>query len=453
MLATVLVGQFMALLDAFIVNVAAPDIRTELHASGAALQLIISGYTITYAVLLITGARLGARVGHRRMFLIGIALFTAASLACGVATGSGELIAYRLVQGAGSALAIPQVLTMIQRTYTEPERRTRALNAYSAVIAVGAAAGQVIGGVLVTADVLGLSWRPVFLVNVPIGVVLLICGARVLPAHERPERPGPLDLGGLVTLALAVTLLVVPLVLGQQQGWPLWCVLCLAGVVPAGLLFGLVEARATRRGEAPLVSGRVLRTPGIGWAVGALMVAMAGTAGLTFAVQLQLQGVLGESALHAGLTFLPQALLFGVVGLGWKRLPARMRGWLVPLGFAVAGPAFAVDGGLLRNGWDGGAWLFAALAVTGIGVGAAFSPLLTVALGRVRPQDAADASGMLVTANQLGLLLGVAVFGTLYLNLGAGGHAVFVTMLAAGAGLAVIGVTAGLRLRRLAARG
>ncbi|TGB07249.1 MFS transporter, partial [Streptomyces sp. MZ04] len=180
MLWVVIAAQFMALLDVFIVNVAAPTIRDELGASGAGLQLVIAGYTITYAVLLITGARLGDRVGHRRMYLVGLAVFTVASLACGLSQGTGELIAFRLLQGTGSALLIPQVLSLIQRNFTG-EARTRALGAYSATLAIGAAAGQVLGGILVSADLFGTGWRPVFLVNVPVGAVLLVVAGRVLP--------------------------------------------------------------------------------------------------------------------------------------------------------------------------------------------------------------------------------------------------------------------------------
>lgn len=239
LLAVVIAAQFMALLDVFIVNVAAPTIRDELGASGAGLQLVIAYYTITYAVLLITGARLGDRIGHRRMYLVGLAVFTVASLACGLSQGTGELIAFRLLQGAGSALLIPQVLSLIQRNFTG-EARTRALGAYSAVLAIGAAAGQVLGGILVSADLFGTGWRPVFLVNVPVGVALLVVAGRVLPrdggggagrggetAEERTgeaatERARGLDLPGLVLLGAAVSLFTVPLVLGQEKGWPLW---------------------------------------------------------------------------------------------------------------------------------------------------------------------------------------------------------------------------------------
>lgn len=180
LLGIILTAQFMALLDVFIVNVAAPTIGSDLHASGAGLQLVIAGYTIAYAVLLITGARIGDLWGHRRVLLTGIALFTAASLACGLAQSTGELIGFRFAQGAGSALMVPQVLSLIQRNFTG-EGRLRALSVYSAVLASGAAVGQSLGGVLVSADLFGAGWRPVFLVNVPIGLALLVLAPRVVP--------------------------------------------------------------------------------------------------------------------------------------------------------------------------------------------------------------------------------------------------------------------------------
>ncbi|MGX1883739.1 MFS transporter [Streptomyces sp. NPDC055287] len=417
LLAVVLAAQFMALLDVFIVNVAAPTIRTELDASGAGLQMVVAGYTIAYAVLLITGARLGDLIGHRRAYLGGLALFTVASLACGLAAGPGQLIAFRLVQGAGAALMIPQVLSLIQRNF-EGEARVSALGAYSAVLATGAAAGQVAGGVLVSADLFGTSWRPVFLVNVPIGLALLFLGARLLPRDRRsePERARGLDLPGLVLLAAAVTLFTVPLVLGQEQDWPLWSWLSLGASVALFAGFLAFESRLAARGGAPLVAPRVLRIPGMGLAALRIAVVMAVNAGFLFVLTLHVQGGLGYSALRAGLTFAPTAVVFGVVGLTWRRWPARLQGVLVPGGFLLAGLSSVAVGLVFRDGGGGGAGMYAAFAGVGAGLALGFSPTLTGALATVRPQDAADASGLLVTVTQLGQLLGVATFGTLFLN-------------------------------------
>ncbi|MET9648909.1 MFS transporter [Streptomyces sp. JL2001] len=419
LLGVVLAAQFMALLDVFIVNVAAPTIRGELSASGAGLQLVIAGYTISYAVLLITGARLGALLGHRRTYLGGLALFTAASLACGLAAGTGQLIGFRLVQGAAAALMIPQVLSLIQRNFTG-EGRVRALGAYAAVLATGAAAGQVLGGILVSADLFGTSWRPVFLVNVPIGLVLLVLGARVLPrdTHAAAGRPRArsLDLPGLLLLAAAVTLLTVPLVLGQEQDWPLWSWLSLGASGAVLAVFLGHESRLARRGGAPLVAPRVLRLPGMGRAVVRIAAAMAVNAGFLFTLTLHLQGGLGHSALRAGLTFAPAAVVFGVVGLTWRRWPAWGQRFLVTGGFLLAAAAALGLGASLGGGAEGGWGLHLSLGAMGAGLALAFSPALTGALAAVAPEDAADASGLLATVTQLGQLIGVATFGTLFLG-------------------------------------
>ncbi|MFH8937274.1 MFS transporter [Streptomyces griseosporeus] len=417
LLALVLAAQFMALLDVFIVNVAAPTIGSDLHASGADLQLVIAGYTITYSVLMITGARLGDRLGHARVHLAGLALFTAASLACGLAQGADELIVFRLVQGAGSALMIPQVLSLIQRTFTG-EGRARALGVYSAVLAVGAAAGQVLGGILVDADLFGTGWRPVFLVNVPVGAVLLLLGPRVLPlggAAER-ERSRGLDVPGLLLLGGAVSLLTVPLVLGQEEDWPLWSWLSLASSAVVFALFCGYESRLARRGGAPLIAPRVLRHPGMGLSVLRILAAMAVNGGFLFALTLHVQGGLGYSALRAGLTFAPTAVVFGVVGLTWRRWPASWQRALIPAGFVVAALGVTGVGLSFHGGGEGGAGLYLAFAGVGVGLALGFGPTLTRALATVRPEDAADASGLLATVTQLGQLIGVAAFGTLFLN-------------------------------------
>jgi MFS family permease len=417
LLAVLLTALFMAALDVFIVNVAAPTIGTELRASGADLQLVVAGYAISYSVLLITGARLGDRLGHGRVHLAGVALFTAASLACGLAQGATELIVFRLVQGAGSALAIPQVLSLIQRTFTG-EARARALGAYSAVLAVGAAAGQIAGGVLVSADLFGTGWRPVFLVNVPVGAVLLVLGRRVLPlgGASGRERARALDLPGLVLLGAAVSLLTVPLVLGQDEDWPLWSWLSLAGAVVLFALFCGYETRLARRGGAPLIAPRVLRHPGIGLAVFRILAVMSVNAGFLFALTLHIQGGLGYSALRAGLSFAPTAGVFGAVSLTWRRWPAGLQRALTPAGFALTAVSVAVVGLAFHGGGDGGVVLYAGYTGLGAGLALAFSPTLTGALATVRPEDAADASGLLATVTQLGQLIGVASFGTLFLN-------------------------------------
>ena len=184
MLAVLLLGQFMCIIDVLVTNVAMPSIAASLHASGASLQLVVGGYTIAYAMLLITGARLGDRYGRRRTYLAGVLIFTTASLACALAPDSQALIGFRLVQGAGAAVLVPQVFSIIQLNFTGPAR-ARALSAYAAVLSAGAVTGLVLGGVVVTADLFGTGWRPVFAINVPIG----ICSPPPSPAWSRPTPP------------------------------------------------------------------------------------------------------------------------------------------------------------------------------------------------------------------------------------------------------------------------
>jgi len=415
LLAIVLAGQFMAVLDASVVNVAAPSIHDGLHASGAALQLVIAGYTIAYAVLLVTGARLGDLLGHRRMFLAGLAVFTLASLGCGLAASTGALIALRFLQGTGAAMMIPQVLSLIQRTFSGAPR-ARAMSAYAAVLAGGVVVGQIAGGVLISANLFGAGWRPVFLVNVPIGVTLLVAGARKLPAG-RAEAGRGLDLPGLLALSLAVLALVVPLVLGQPEHWPAWGWACLGGSAVLFAGFAVAERRLTARGGSPLVPGRVLRLPGAAMGVVALFAVMTTFGGLFFTLALHLQGGLGDSPLRAGLTFAPSAAAFALVSLNWQRLPARVRPWLAIWGFAGMAAALLALAAVIRGGGSGGAALYVALGVLGAAMACAFSPLMTAVLMRVPVADAADATGVIVTVNQLGLVIGVAAFGTLYLNL------------------------------------
>jgi len=186
-LALILVGQFMALLDVAVVNVAAPSVQSELGSSGAALQLVVSGYTIAYAVLLITGARLGERSASAGSSWPGSACFTASSLACSLAPSTSALITFRIVQGAGAALMVPQVISLIQRTFVGPAR-VKALGAYTATLASGMVVGQVLGGVLVSADLFGTGWRAVFAINVPIGVLLMVLGLRSLPHFAGTPR-------------------------------------------------------------------------------------------------------------------------------------------------------------------------------------------------------------------------------------------------------------------------
>lgn len=429
-LAIILTGLMMAMIDISIVNVALPTIESTLHASGSGLQLVTAGYTIVYAVLLVTGARLGDIFGHGRIFQMGLAVFTLSSLACGLAGSTGQLVVFRCLQGLGAAMMLPQVLSTIQRSFPGPSR-AGAMRMYSAVIASGTVVGQVLGGALVSADLFGTSWRPVFLVNVPIGLILLVLSAKYLPA-DKGEPGRKLDLPGLLTLSPAVLALVVPLVLGHEQHWPLWGWIMLGGSVLLFALFVTVEGRAT----SPIIPARVLRLPGMLATIVAMFLAMSVFSGGFFATSMHLQGALHFSALRAGLTFIPTAILFALISLNWGRVPARYQRWLSLGGFVLAALSSVGQALVYNDGGTHGLWLYVVLALNGLGMGAAFGPLMTLALMRVPVADAADTSGVLGTVMQLAITVGVATFGTLFLTLAAqtgahpSGHALAITQLA-----------------------
>ncbi|NUR30302.1 MAG: MFS transporter [Catenulispora sp.] len=423
-LATILVGYFMALLDGSIVNVALPSIHEKLHASGAGLQMVAAGYIIAYAVLLVTGARLGRILGHERLFKSGLLAFTIASLACGLAQNTGQLITFRVIQGVAAAVMLPQVLSLIQQTF-QGEARAKAMSAWTAVLASGIVVGQVLGGVLVTANLFGWSWRPVFLVNVPIGVVLWLVAAKTLPS-VRPQNTAAnnkVDLAGVLTLSPTILALVVPLVLGHDEQWPVWGWIMLAATLPLLGVFLAVERRVAAGGSSPILPGRVLRMPGIKPSLVLIFLVMVVYAGNLFATAIHLQGALGFSALKTGLAFAPCAASFGLVSYYWRKIPAHLIRRLAVVGLLIAVAAMAAQIPMFKDGGYGGAWFYVDQLVFGLGVGLGNAPTMTLALLNVPVTDAADASGLLATNAQLAQVVGIATLGTLYLSV-APGHAV-----------------------------
>jgi hypothetical protein len=335
-------------------------------------------------------------------------------------------------------------------------------------------AGQVIGGVLVTANLFGQTWRPVFLVNVPIGLGVLALVPRVVPRDSPGHAlaggsggvvpPGQhrrqLDLAGLAVAVLAVFLVVLPLMLGHQEHWPSWVFGCIALGLALAAVFVALERRIADRGGDPLLNLAVLRAPGLVPGLAAVAVLMITYGGFLFSFALHLQTGLGDSALRAGLTFAPCALVFGACGYFWRRLPASWHHLLAPLGCLVAVGGYLAVASVLRSGGPGGATLQAGLIVTGAALALGFSPLVTHALVRVPLRHAADASGLLTTTIQLGQAIGVATFGSVFLTLEAGGgasraavsgHALAVTMTWLAAAM-LLGVVAGIPLARTVAR-
>ncbi|MFG2072038.1 MFS transporter [Nonomuraea maritima] len=407
LLTIILVGQFLAILNVNIVNVAIPTIESDLHSSGAGLQLIAAGYTIVYAVLLITGARVGDLFGYRNAFLGGLTVFTLATLGAGLAPSTTWLVAARLLQGAGAAMMLPQVMTLIQRNY-RGAARGRALGLWSLVISGGVVIGQALGGVLLG---LGLGWRILFLALAPIGLLLLAVGARVLPTDAGGGRAG-LDPGGLVSLAAAVLLFVGPLVLGRDLGWPVWGWVAMGLSVVMFVVFVRIERWVTARGRRPLVDARVLRAPGMRPGLVTQLFGPATWGAFLFTSALHLQGDLHLTPLSSGMMLVPCALAYAAVGLAWPRLPARLQRPLVPVGFVVAAPSYLGLGFFASGG--------VAYAVTSALIGAGLGVLVavtTMATEHVDSAYASDASGALLTVMQLGQVIGISTVGTLFISL------------------------------------
>jgi MFS family permease len=304
-LLAVLVGAFLAMADFFIVNVALSDIGTRLHASTATLELVVAGYGVTYALFLVVGGRLGDALGRKRLFLAGMAAFTATSLACGLAPTAGALVAARILQGASAALMVPQVLATVQATTSGPHR-LRAMALFGATGGVAAVVGQLVGGLLVSADIAGSGWRPIFLVNVPIGLVTLAVAPRLVP-DTRAAAPAPVDKAGTALLGAAVLALLLPLSEGRALGWPQWSwvLLGLAPVLAAALV--AVELRHERHGRVALVPPSLVRLPSMTRGLALAVPFFVSFGGFMFAYAVAVQGGLGWSALKAGAGLVPMA--------------------------------------------------------------------------------------------------------------------------------------------------
>jgi MFS family permease len=452
LIAVLLTALFMMQADATIVNVANPSIHADLHASGAALELVVGGYMVAFATLLITGARVGQMHGYRRAFLGGLAVFTVASLGCGLAPTPIVLVVARVVQGAGAALMVPQVLTSIQVHLDGPDR-VRALGLYSAALAGGAVAGQALGGLLVSANLLGSQWRPIFLINVPVGVAVLVSGRQFLPSDRGDGGSERIDTPGVATLAGALALVVLALTLGRQEGWPAWTWACLIASVPLAAAFVAIERRVAARGGAPLVNLHVITRPPIAWGITAQALATSTYYALLFTLALYLQQGLGRSPLTSGLTLLAWVAAFGVPGRLLPRVPARVRRLGIPVGCLILAGAHAAVSVAAFSGVSAEGLLVPLLGLGGFGLGTTFSTVISHLTEAATPRYAPDISGVFTTCVQLAGVIGIAVFGTVYLGLAdhpgpANATHAFAIVTAAFAGLALLAAGAAYRAIR-----
>ncbi|HEY3530511.1 MAG TPA: DHA2 family efflux MFS transporter permease subunit [Nocardioides sp.] len=407
-------ASFMDLLDATIVNVALPSIRTDLDASGAQLEWTVGGYLLAFAVLMITGGRLGDILGRKRLFVAGVVGFTIGSALACVAPTIGVLLLARLVQGGFAAMMVPQVLSSLQALYA-PRERAAMLGVIGAVSGVSAVIGPVLGGWLVSSDAFGIGWRSIFLINLPVGVALVALALRWVP-ETLSEHPLRLDPLGLVLATVGLLGVVYALVEGRQQDWAAW----VWGVGVAGVLvlaaFVVQQIRRERATGSALLPMRLFADRGFSAGLVTQGTFQGSLAGFALVLTVYLQTGLGWSAVHAGFTLLPFSL-GAFVGTGVS----------VPLGTEL-GKVVMVAGAALQSAatvWvlavvhgQGDAlstWnLVPALVVSGIGLGLLVAPLVDVALATIPTTEAGAASGTYGTVQQVGAALGVAITGTVF---------------------------------------
>ena len=404
-LATVAAAQFLAVADAFIVNVAIPSIRADLHASGAEIQAIIAVYQIAYAALVITGGRLGDIFGRKRIFLTGVIGFTLASLWCGLALGAPMLIFARGVQGAAAAMMVPQVLASIHTLFPDAAR-ARAFAIFGVAIGLGAAVGFIAGGWLVALNLAGMGWRSIFGVNVPIGIAIVVAALLLMPAMPRSANTR-LDLPGAAVLLAGLLGLIVPLMLGREFGWSWWVWLMMAAGAITLAAFLRLERAIERRGGMPLIDLALLEDRVFIAGTCATFCFFLGNLSFYFVLTLYLQNGLGFSAFNAALTVLPLAFAF-VAGsrLGGGRL---IEGCVVQaLGLAATALLIAT----VRHPTM--AALMLPLVVFGYGQGMVLAPLFSTVLTNVRHAHAGSGAGILTTTQQIANGTGVVLVGAVY---------------------------------------
>src|SRR3954470_19762048 len=409
-------ASFMDLLDATIVNVALPSIRTDLDASGEQLEWVVGGYLLAFAVLMITGGRRGDIFGRRRIFVVGVIGFTAGSALACFAPTIGVLIAARLVQGGFAAMMVPQVLSSVQALYA-PRERPAIYGVIGAVSGTSAVIGPVLGGWLVSSDAFGVGWRSIFLINLPIGIALVVLALRWVP-ETRSEHPLRLDPVGLVLATSGLLGVVYALIEGRQQDWAPW----IWAVGAAGLVllaaFVIQQVRRERATGSALLPIRLFGDRGFSAGLVTQGAFQGSLAGFALVLTVYVQTGLGWSAIHAGLTLLPFSLGAFVGTAVSVPLGTKLGKVVMATGAALQSAATVWVLAVVSGRGEGlSTWGVApALLLSGIGLGLLVVPLVDVALATIPPSEAGAASGTYGTVQQVGAALGVAVIGTVFFS-------------------------------------
>jgi EmrB/QacA subfamily drug resistance transporter len=405
----------MDLLDTTIVNMAIPSIQADLGASYSAIQWLTAGYSLAFAVLLITGGRLGDIIGYKKMFLIGIAGFTATSLLCGFAWNIEVLVAARLLQGATAALMVPQVLSLMQVMY-KPKERGVVLGIFGALAGVAASLGPVIGGLLIQADIAALDWRPIFLINIPVGIFAFFGAIRFLPGGKSPH-PLKLDVIGTALIIAALGLLIFPLIQGRELDWPFWIFAMMASSIPVFIGFWLWQLRKNKIDQSPLVITKLFTSKTFSVGIIANLVFQMVMIGFFFTFTLILQIGLGYEVLQAALTGIPISVGISVsIGFIAQKLTPLIGRYTMSLGTIVMAIGLAIILWVFSTySLDTQPYqLIAGLLITGVGMGLVLGLVFSVTLKDVDTKNAGSASGTLNAVQQLGGAIGVALVGVIF---------------------------------------
>lgn len=414
-LAIVMTAAFMDLVDVTIVNIAIPSIERDLGASFGAIQWITAGYALAFAAGLITGGRLGDIYGRKRLFLVGITGFTLASALCGFAANPEMLVASRLLQGATAAMMVPQVLAIIHVTFPAHERG-KVFGMFGAVIGLGAVSGPLLGALLTQWNLFGLEWRPIFLINLPVGIAGLILGRKFITESRAPKAL-KLDLVGVALVTLGLLMLIYPLTRGRELGWPLWGHLCMTGSVIVFAAFVAYEKRKTRKDGSPLVELSLFKVKSFAAGI-AVQLTFGIVCGIFFLVwTLYMQIGLGWSPLRAGLTGVPFSIaVSAAAGMSVQKLVPRFGRKVLQAG------ALTMATGLLLYIWEAGrygmgihSWqMVLPLVVMGVGMGLIVAPLTDAVLSDVPREHSGSASGLINTTMQMGNALGLGLVSVVF---------------------------------------
>lgn len=417
-LVVVLLAAFMDLMDVTILNVTLPTIQASLHASPVALEWMLSGYTLALTIGLISGARLGDLLGHKRVFVVGVAGFAAASAVCSLSDSPGMLVAARIVQGLFAAAMIPQVLSLVQLLY-RAEERGRAMAAYSALSGIAATAGPVLGPALLDWNLAGQGWRLVFWVNVPVGALAAVAAARLLPG-ERGSVAGRPDLPGALVAGAGLTLVVYPLIAASgNSGWPAWAYPAIVAGLAVLAVFGVLQRRTAARGGQPLIDIAVFARRSLASGLAVQLLFLVPVMGFFLTVMQFLQRGLGMSPLRAGLTMLPWSVTVTVfAGLSAAVLLPRIGRTAVQLGLALtaAGLALLAIVAASADSRTGTLTLLPGILVGSAGMGLVVAPIAQLTLADLAPAEAGTGSGLFGTVSQLGASIGVATIGTFFFS-------------------------------------